>query len=101
MLDRQEFLGIFLREERLLAAYLLGATGDIHAADDLLQTVAGILWEKLADYDETRPFGAWALGVAQPRSLEMAAAGSALSGSYFGRLDATPGRRRRTACRRD
>ncbi|MGD0896706.1 MAG: sigma-70 family RNA polymerase sigma factor [Thermoguttaceae bacterium] len=70
MLERQEFLKVFLREERLLAAYLLSATGNVHASEDLLQTVARILWEKLADYDETRPFGAWALGVAHLEVLK-------------------------------
>jgi RNA polymerase sigma-70 factor (ECF subfamily) len=70
MLEHQEFLGRFLREERLLAAYLLSSTGNFHASEDLLQTVARILWEKLADYDEARPFGAWALGVAHLEVLK-------------------------------
>ena len=70
MLARENFLERFLPEERLLAAYLLSATGNVHAAEDLLQTVARILWEKLADYDETRPFGAWALGVAHLEVLK-------------------------------
>lgn len=70
MLESQEFLGRFLREERLLAAYLLGATGNVHASEDLLQTVARILWEKLPDYDQGRPFGAWALGVAHLEVLK-------------------------------
>ena len=34
------------------------------------KTVARILWEKLAGYDETRPFGAWALGVAHLEVLK-------------------------------
>jgi RNA polymerase sigma-70 factor (ECF subfamily) len=70
MLDRQLFLQGFLRQERLLAAYLLSATGDLHAAEDLLQGVARILWEKLAEYDESRPFGAWALGIARLEVLK-------------------------------
>ena len=70
MLEHQEFLERFLREERLLTAYLLSATGNLHAAEDLLQTVARILWEKLASYDEARPFGAWALGIAHLEVLK-------------------------------
>ena len=66
----QEFVKAFLYEQRRLSAYLLGATGDVHAAEDLLQTVARILWEKLADYDPTRPFGAWATGIAQLEVLK-------------------------------
>ena len=70
MLEHKDFLGRFLREERFLRAYLLSATGDVHAADDILQTVASILWEKLAEYDESRPFGAWAVGVARLEVLK-------------------------------
>jgi RNA polymerase sigma-70 factor (ECF subfamily) len=70
VLPHQEFVGRFLREERYLAAYLLSATGDIHEAEDLLQNVARILWEKLEDYDESRPFGAWATGVAHLEVLK-------------------------------
>ena len=70
MQERQLFLQGFLREERWLAAYLLSATGDVHSAEDLLQGVARILWEKWAEYDETRPFGAWALGVARLEVLK-------------------------------
>jgi RNA polymerase sigma-70 factor (ECF subfamily) len=65
VMEREEFLKSFVREQRLLAAYLLAATGDPHAAEDLLQGVAATLWQKLADYDQTRPFGAWATGVAR------------------------------------
>lgn len=70
VLGHQEFVSQFLREERFLAAYLLSATGDIHAAEDLLQNVARVLWEKLTEYDESRPFGAWATGVAQLEVLK-------------------------------
>ena len=70
MLGHQDFVREFLHEQRRLAAYLLSATGDVHSTEDLLQTVARILWEKLADYDEARPFGAWATGVAQLEVLK-------------------------------
>ncbi len=63
--DHREFLSYFLREQRRLMAYLLSATGDVHAAEDLLQSIARILLEKLGEYDEARPFGAWATGVAK------------------------------------
>ena len=101
MLEHQEFLGRFLREERLLAAYLLSATGNFHAAEDLLQTVARILWEKLADYDEARPFGAWALGVAHLEVLkwrqQAARSREVLSDDSMRLLSETAAR----ACRRD
>ena len=70
MLGEQAFLAEFLRVERLLAAHLRSATGDMHAAEDLLQAVAGVLWEKRADFDTSRPFAAWAVGVAQLEVLK-------------------------------
>ena len=69
-LGEQAFLAEFLRVERLLAAHLRSATGDVHAAEDLLQAAASILWEKRAEYDVSRPFAAWALGVAQLEVLK-------------------------------
>ena len=44
MLTHEVFLNLFLKEERLLVGYLLSATGDVHVAEDLLQTVARVLW---------------------------------------------------------
>ena len=70
MSREQGFLAEFLRVERLLAAHLVSATGDVHAAEDLLQAVASILWEKRAEYDVSRPFAAWALGVANLEVLK-------------------------------
>jgi RNA polymerase sigma-70 factor (ECF subfamily) len=65
VIEYQDFLKNFLQHERFLAAYLLSATGDIHAAEDLLQNVACALWRKRDDYDPGRPFRAWATGMAQ------------------------------------
>ena len=64
-MDHRRFLKHFLQEQGVLRAYLLGATSDPHAADDLLQEVSGALWESFSDYDETRAFRPWALGVAR------------------------------------
>jgi RNA polymerase sigma-70 factor (ECF subfamily) len=69
-MEREEFLKSFVREQRLLAAYLFSATRDPNTAEDLLQTVATVLWQKLADYDQSRPFGAWAVGVAHLEVLK-------------------------------
>ncbi len=70
MLNHQEFLQQFLRERRTLEAYLLSATGDLHTAEDLLQSVARILLEKLPEYDTQRPFGPWAMGVTRLEALK-------------------------------
>jgi len=63
--DHRRFLKHFLEEQGVLKAYLISATSDFHAADDLLQEVSGALWENFSEYDESRPFRPWALGVAR------------------------------------
>jgi RNA polymerase sigma-70 factor (ECF subfamily) len=69
-LDHRRFLRHFLPAESVLRAYLLAATGDMHAADDLLQEVSSVLCEKFGEYDEERPFRAWAMGVARLEVLK-------------------------------
>ncbi len=69
-MNHRLFLKHFLREESVLKAYLLTATGDMHAADDLLQEVSSVLWEKFEQYDDERPFRNWALGIARLETLK-------------------------------
>ena len=69
-IDHRLFLKHFLPTETVLRAYLLAATGDMHAADDLLQEVSSVLWEKFGQYDEGRPFERWALGIARLEVLK-------------------------------
>jgi RNA polymerase sigma-70 factor (ECF subfamily) len=64
-MDHRRFLKHFLEEQAVLKAYLLGATGDLHAADDLLQEVSSTLWEHFGEYDPSRPFRPWAVGIAR------------------------------------
>lgn len=69
-MDREDFLKHFMDCERSLRAYLLGVTGSCHDTEDILQNVWGILWRKLDDYDASRPFAAWAFGVARLEALK-------------------------------
>lgn len=68
-MDQSRFLKHFLPAERLLRGYLQAATRDVHETDDLLQQVSHVLWERFAEYDEARPFGAWAMGFARVQVL--------------------------------
>lgn len=63
--DEHDFLKRFLSEEPLLRAFLLSATGQLHASEDLLQTVATVIWEKWDRFDQGQPFRPWALGIAR------------------------------------
>ena len=66
-----------LRFSRLLVAnqpashgFLVSLVQDPHAADDLLQELAGRLWNKFGEFDEGRPFVAWGLGFARLVAME-------------------------------
>jgi RNA polymerase sigma-70 factor (ECF subfamily) len=64
------FMRSFVKNQPALAGYLMAATRDVNAADDLLQEVSVVLWEKFHEYDESRPFLGWAIGVARLQVLK-------------------------------
>lgn len=68
--DREQFLDVYLRDQGILRAYLLSATGNLHEAEDLLQEVSRVLWADFEKYDPERPFRAWAIGVARLQVLK-------------------------------
>ena len=68
--DHRIFMKHFLAIEAVLKAYLLSASGDMNAADELLGEVSSVLWEKFDSYDSARPFRPWALGVARIEVLK-------------------------------
>lgn len=69
-MDHRRFLKHFIPATAFLRAYLLAATGRPSEAEDLLQEVSSVLWEKFDRYDEARPFRAWATGVARLEVLK-------------------------------
>jgi RNA polymerase sigma-70 factor (ECF subfamily) len=68
--DHRQFVERFLRDEAALRVYLLTATGDIDATEDLLQRTAVALLEKWDQFDESRGFRPWALGFARLEVLK-------------------------------
>lgn len=48
----------------------MAATGDLHEADDLSQVVWQVLWKKLDQFDDDRPFKAWSFGFARLEVLK-------------------------------
>ena len=69
-MEGEKFLAHYVNIQQPLRAYLLAATGNLHEADDLNQVVWEVLWKKFDQYDETRPFKAWAFGVARLEVLK-------------------------------
>lgn len=68
--EKHDFLSLFLAEEPLLRAFLLSATGRLHASEDLLQNVASVAWQQWERFDRSRPFRPWAMGIARLEVLK-------------------------------
>jgi len=65
MADNERFTRDWTRAYPVVAAFIGSLIPDFHAAEDLLQDVAVVLLRKYGEYDPSRPFVAWALGVAR------------------------------------
>jgi RNA polymerase sigma-70 factor, ECF subfamily len=68
--DQHAFMRQWTQAQPHLAAYIGAMVRDRHAAEDLLQEVAVILWRKFGDYDAAKPFIAWGIGIARLEVLE-------------------------------
>jgi RNA polymerase sigma-70 factor, ECF subfamily len=68
--DHTEFLELFLANEASLRSAVRILVRDRSELDDTFQTIALTLWRKFDSYDASRPFGAWARGVAVKEVLQ-------------------------------
>lgn len=62
---RERFLTSFLMVQPSLRSYVQALVGPESDSDDLVQEISLTLWREYAHYDQTRPFIAWALGIAR------------------------------------
>jgi RNA polymerase sigma-70 factor (ECF subfamily) len=68
--SHEDFLKLFLRHQDGVRAFLSSVVRDRADAEDLFQEVSLALWESFTSYDPSRPFGAWARGVALKKVLQ-------------------------------
>jgi RNA polymerase sigma-70 factor (ECF subfamily) len=68
--DQNEFLRLLLAAETDLRAFVRSVLRDSAAVDDVFQETALVLWQRFAEFDPARPFGAWARGVAAKKLLQ-------------------------------
>ena len=52
-----------------VSSYVHSLVRDRDAASDVLQETAMVLYRRFAEYDRTRPFVAWALGIARYQAM--------------------------------
>ena len=68
--DHERYLEVWTRCQPVLTAYVASLMGDVHSVDDLMQEVALTCWRNFPDYDPSRPFLPWALGIARNHALK-------------------------------
>lgn len=62
--DREAFTALAAPHVERLTRYMVTMTGDVHAADDLVQESLRRAFTKIADLREPRRFGSWLLSIA-------------------------------------
>lgn len=62
---KEEFVRLWTSAQAGVAAFISAMVPDYHAAEDILQECAAILFQKFADYDYSKPFLSWAIGVSR------------------------------------
>ena len=67
--DTEKLLKHFVEEDAVLRAYVYAATRSYEDANDVLQDVWRTLMQKLDQYDDSRQFRPWAMGVARMQVL--------------------------------
>lgn len=63
--EQERFLRLWAGSQPAVVQYIHATVRDVSAAKDLSQETALMLFRRFAEYDERRPFLAWALGVAR------------------------------------
>ena len=58
--NQQEFLRVFLANEREILRYVVALVPNLGDAQEIVQQTAVLLWEKFDQYDAKRPFAPWA-----------------------------------------
>ena len=61
--DHERFTRLWTQAHPAIAGYVTALVSERSAADDVMQEIALALLRKFPEYDETRPFIAWAMGI--------------------------------------
>jgi RNA polymerase sigma-70 factor, ECF subfamily len=72
----EEFMRTFIAAEPKIRVYALSCGVPFSSVDDLTQEAALVLWRRFEEYDRSRPFLPWALGITHHLVQEMRRKGS-------------------------
>lgn len=65
----QEMALLWTQSYHLLAAFVASAVPNFHDAEDIMQQTAVAAATRFADYDRSRPFSRWVIGIARHKIL--------------------------------
>lgn len=71
MTTRDRFLMLLNAHLYDVRAFVCSMVADHDLRQDVFQDVSLTLWERFEDYDPSRPFGAWARGIAAKKILQL------------------------------
>ncbi len=63
--DSDEFSAMWASAQPLVTSYIASITGKFHDTEDLVQKVAIAAFKKHSEYDASRPFNSWVVGIAR------------------------------------
>ena len=66
---QQQFLRLFMANDAAVRAFVRSLVPTLDDANDVMQEVAIVLWEKFAEYESGEDFRRWAFGVAKFKVL--------------------------------
>jgi RNA polymerase sigma-70 factor, ECF subfamily len=69
--DQERFMRLWTDSQPAVGNYVQALLRDSDKARDVLQNTALVLFRRFAEYDGTRPFVAWALGIARFQVMGM------------------------------
>lgn len=61
----ERFVQLITQNQNRLFGYVYSLLGDANVAHDVVQETNLVLWRKMDQYDDSRPFVPWALGIAR------------------------------------
>jgi RNA polymerase sigma-70 factor (ECF subfamily) len=68
---KAEIMRLFTAHQLQLRAYAYSICRDAHLTEDIVQNVAVVLMTKGLEYDTSRPFLPWVMGITRRKALEM------------------------------
>lgn len=65
------FFRLYNAAQQRIFAFLLMMVHNHSDAEDLLQETASILWERFEEFDKSKSFAAWSVGIARNKALDL------------------------------